>query len=173
MRFEYKPYEDRSIGTIAELMLRSGQLSADRAERLAAIAANVELQRGQTQAQAAALRGQIVGQTIGSITQNLAAIPGNIEAQKRTKLAADELKLRQEAGARTQAEADRQQADRDALRQAQQSKWLTPEGAPWGTAPPMAPPTFGQMTDPDGAPYPAPGPAMPPVGQVSDPDGRA
>ena len=73
MRYIAKPYEDQSVGTIADILLRSGQLQANQQQRLAEIAANLQLAQGQ-----AAANRATGGNVWGGMLGNLGQFAGNV-----------------------------------------------------------------------------------------------
>lgn len=190
MRFEYKPYVDQSVGTIAELMLRSGQLQADQLQRAAQIAANAQREAGGAEANAQWQRGQIVGQSIGDITRALGSIPGAIQDAKRTKLAEQEIGLRMDKAQREadlfkQQQNDEYLIDRAASPHAQgggpnDAEYAPPPAAPGppvvptptpGLSPQTLPGSLGAMVaGPGGVPSAGPpSPAPPPVAPPPQP----
>src|SRR5438132_1030675 len=97
MPFQYEGYRSPFANSIAELMLRRGDIAARHAETI-----------GHAQAQAALQSGQAWGNAVGTIGQTVAAIPAQIQQAKAVE---QEQQLR---GLQLKG-AQRQQADVDAL----------------------------------------------------------
>jgi hypothetical protein len=85
MLYQQKPYEDQSVGTLADLMLRSNQLRNDQQTRLAAIAANLQINRAQAQAGGVAAQGQAWGNTLGSLVNMATNLAAAKAAQRPTQ----------------------------------------------------------------------------------------
>jgi hypothetical protein len=79
MLYQQTPYRDQSVGTIADLMLRSNQLRSDQQARLAAIAANLQTQQAQAAAGATLGRGQAWASGFGNLA-NLAGLYAQAKA---------------------------------------------------------------------------------------------
>lgn len=96
MPFQFNPYEDRFSGSIASLLARRGDIGAQAAMTI-----------GNARANAAAASGQAWAGALNNIGQTFAALPGQIEGQKRIALqdellrgrVADEQKMRAGEGA--------------------------------------------------------------------------
>jgi hypothetical protein len=85
MPFQYRPYQNRHVGTIADLMGRGRD-----AEAQALITA------ANAQAQAAQISGQAWGGAVQSIGNTIAAIPGQMQAQQDQELALEDRALERE-----------------------------------------------------------------------------
>lgn len=85
--FQYDTYRNAQAGSIAELMARRGDIAAKRAESV-----------GQIQGRAAEQSGNAWAGAIGNVGQTVAAIPGQLQQQKRAATVdeANTLKLGEE-----------------------------------------------------------------------------
>ena len=79
MAFEYTPYRNPYIGTIADLMARGEDAKA---KALIDVAS--------AQARAAEAKGQIYGNAISSIGQQIGNIPAQMQANKEQAFKADQ-----------------------------------------------------------------------------------
>lgn len=116
-QFQYAPPSANPHAlSVADILMRSGDIRARSAEQVGAIEAHARAAGGEAAARAAAASGDIWGRAIGQIGDTVAAIPGQIQQQKRqgiqdAHIAAQTNELKSQADARAAGIAKQQRLD--------------------------------------------------------------